>query len=203
MSLQHALNSSSKFSHYWFLATCPGLLDMPRGSGLDCTNLAWLNSNNIGAEMETPEGRRGHDIFQHIDRIFRASGKVEAIRQLLAAARRDDSLPMGAPLRTTPKKKRACIFTARPGTAVALASWADKHLSRKWKVVVVLSKTSASRRQQVIDNAFQDIPCGDRALSTLFIASTGVCGVGINDLHKASHLIIAELRLRETDRSAC
>ncbi|KAK4245447.1 hypothetical protein C7999DRAFT_34209 [Corynascus novoguineensis] len=131
------------------------------GGGLDCTNLAWLNSNNIGAEIETPEGRRGHDMFQHIDRIFRASGKIEAIRQLLAAARRDDSLPMGAPLRTTPKKKHACIFTARPGTAVALASWADKHLSGKWKVVVVLSKTSASRRQQVIDNAFQDIPYGD------------------------------------------
>jgi hypothetical protein len=170
---------------------------MPRNSGLDCANLDWLKSDKINPAMETPEGCRKHKMFRHVDRIFKGSGKIRAIKQLLENAERDSSLPMNAPPGTRPIKKHACIFTARPGTAVALASWADKHLSRKWKVVVVLSTTK--KRQDIIDAAFQDIPFGDRALPTLFIASTGVCGLGINGLQKASHVIIAELPLRETD----
>ncbi len=118
---------NSAFIQTFWLASFPGLVDLP---GDLSSNLGgWLNSDKLGSSIATREGRSVHEVRQHIDTISIGSGKLEALGRYLE--RKDRAVGrVGADGRAPPRlKKHVYVFAARPGTALIIAAYADKHWS--------------------------------------------------------------------------
>lgn len=182
-----------------WLASFPGIVDLP--DELSSNPGEWLNSDKLGNTVATSEGRADHTVGRYIDIITGGSGKIEQLSQCLGRAREDlhrscagdDGQP--APV----LKKHACVFTSRPGIALIVAAYADKHWASEWEVVMVLSAATPEGKK-AIGGAFHDIPIGSVEKPTLFIATVGTCGTGLDSLQKANHAVLFDLPFVESER---
>ena len=77
--------------------------------------------------------------------------------------------------------KRDCVFASRPGVALIVAAYADKHWSSQWDVVMVLLAATTDGKK-AIGGAFWDIPIGRPEKPTLFIATVDSCGTCLDSL---------------------
>jgi hypothetical protein len=189
---------NSAFMQTLWLASFPGLVDLP--SHLSSNLGGWLNSDKLGSNIATREGRAVHEVGQHIDTISKGSGKLEALRRCLEAAREDRAVGrVGADGRPLPcLKKHVCVFAARPGTALIIAAYADKHWSGEWDVVLVLS-AATKKGKQAIQDAFLKIPFDEAGKPTLLISTTGTTGTGVDSLQRANHAVLFELPFVEAE----
>ncbi|KAK4150419.1 hypothetical protein C8A00DRAFT_18042 [Chaetomidium leptoderma] len=54
--------------------------------------------------------------------------------------------------------------------------------------------------KKAISGAFRDIPIGSAEKPTLFIATVGTCGTGLDSLQKANHAVLFDLPFVESER---
>ncbi|KAK4233492.1 hypothetical protein C8A03DRAFT_38790 [Achaetomium macrosporum] len=192
---------NQSFMRTLWLGWFPGIVDLPDDISSDPA--AWLNSNTIKGTITTNEGRDNHVVGQYIDVITRGSGKMEQLQRCLDRALHDVDMGDTGIAGQAPLKKHACVFASRPGVALIIAAYADKHWSSQWEVVLVLSAATADGKK-AIEGAFRDIPIGCPAKPTLFIATVGTCGTGLDSLKKANHAILFDLPFVESDsKQAC
>ncbi|KAK3305046.1 uncharacterized protein B0T15DRAFT_574497 [Chaetomium strumarium] len=192
---------NQSFIRTLWLGSFPGIVDLP--DNLLSDPAAWLNSNTIKGAITTKEGRNNHIVGQYIDVITRGSGKIEQLQRCLDRALHDVDIGDTGIASQAPLKKYACVFASRPGVALIIAAYADKHWASQWEVVLVLSAATADGKK-AIECAFRDIPIGCPAKPTLFIATVGTCGTGLDSLKKANHAILFDLPFVESDsKQAC
>ncbi|KAH6630778.1 P-loop containing nucleoside triphosphate hydrolase protein [Chaetomium sp. MPI-SDFR-AT-0129] len=189
---------NSAFMQMLWLASFPGLVDLP--SHLSSNLGGWLNSDKLGSSIGTREGRSAHEVGQHIDTISKGSGKLEALERCLEQARTDRAVgSVGRDGQAPPcLKKHVCVFAARPGTALIIAAYADKHWADEWDVVLVLS-AATKKGKQAIQDAFLKIPFDGAGKPTLLISTTGTTGTGLDSLQRANHAVLFELPFVETE----
>ncbi len=188
--LQSAQFNSSFMQLLW-LASFPGIVDLPRNLSSDLAS--WLNSNTIDSGVATSEGRAAHIVGQHIDTITKGSGKIEQLSRCL----RDASCDLRSD--NTAVKKHVCVFASRPGLALIIAAYADRHWSHNWDVVLMLSG-AIKKSGRVIESAFPDILIRDGRKPTLLIATTGSCGTGVDGLQRANHGVLFDMPFVESVR---
>ncbi|MCJ1250560.1 hypothetical protein MMC30_007788 [Trapelia coarctata] len=174
-ALYRACSYSLAFHHTLFLASLPGLVDLPQPLS---QNVEWLLSTNLkSANLSEWEFIQQHPAYEHINTIFSGSGKIDQLRRLLEIARGDCSSP-------------------NDGAAVVL----KKHnLRADWNVQLILGfNVHAGDRQKIINNAFPNIPANggssdDAARDVrpgLLITTMGACGTGMNGMEKASYGVV-------------
>lgn len=189
---------NSAFMQTLWLASFPGLVDLP---GHLSSNLGgWLNGDKLGSSIATREGRSVHEVGRHIDTISKGSGKLEALGRCLEAAREDRAAGRGGADGRAPPclKKHVCVFATRPGTALIIAAYADKHWSGEWDVVLVLS-AATKKGKQAIQDAFLKIPFDEAGKPTLLVSTTGTTGTGVDSLQRANHAVLFELPFVEAE----
>lgn len=196
-----ACSYSKAFHHTLFLASLPGLVDLPQPLS---HNIDWLLSKNLAsANLSNWEFIQQHLAYEHIDTISSGSGKIDQLCRILEIARRDRSSPndnTGIIL-----KKHVIVFASRPGIALLVASYVHKNLRTHWNVQLILGfNVNAGDRQKMIHNAFPDIPishsgdCIADARPGLLVTTTGACGTGMNGMEKASYGVVFDLPFSES-----
>ena len=103
---------------------------------------------------------------------------------LFGGGTRDGCPVKGRPLPCL--KKHVCVFAARPGTALIIAAYADKHWSGECDAVLVLS-AATKKGKLAIQDAFPKIPFDEAGKPTLLISTTGTTGTGVDSLQRANH----------------
>ncbi len=166
-----------------WLASFPGIVEVPYG--LSSNPAAWLNRNAIN-DVTTKEGRDAYVVGQYIDVITSGSEKMSQLQCCLDRALKDVNLSDAGAADQPALKKHACVVASRPGIVLIIAVYADRYWSRQWEVVIMLSAATPDG-EKAIDRAFHDIPIGCPEKPTLFIATVGTCGTGLDSLQKASH----------------
>ncbi|KAH8889909.1 hypothetical protein GQ53DRAFT_184197 [Thozetella sp. PMI_491] len=90
-SLYGTYRYSAAFHHTLFLASLPGLVNLP---GSLSQSVDWLLAANLrAADVGSWEAIRRHPGYAHIDTITSGSGKVDELRRILETARGDCSPP--------------------------------------------------------------------------------------------------------------
>ncbi|KAJ4291227.1 hypothetical protein N0V88_006227 [Collariella sp. IMI 366227] len=190
--LQSAQFNSSFMQLLW-LASFPGIVDLPENLSSDLAD--WLNSSKIDSSVATSEGRAAHIVGQHINTITKGSGKIEQLSRCLY----DASCDLGLGNTAAFLKKHACVLASRPGLALIIAAYADRHWSHDWDIVLMLSG-AIKKGKRVIRSAFPDIPIRDERKPTLLIATTGSCGTGVDGLQRANHGVLFDMPFVESVR---
>ena len=199
-ALYRACSYSKAFHHTLFLASLPGLVDLP--SPLS-QNVEWLLSTNLkSANLSSWEAIQQHPAYRYIDTITSGSGKIKELRRILEIARKDRSAPNDdVPVAL---QKHVVVFASRPGVALIIAAYIHKNLSTDWNVQLILgSNVSAGERQKIIDNMFPDIPAGSNHVTPalrpgLLVTTAGACGTGMNGMEKASYGVVFDLPFSES-----
>ncbi|KAK4233473.1 hypothetical protein C8A03DRAFT_19458, partial [Achaetomium macrosporum] len=150
-----------------------------------------------------PEGRREHAAMSSgaIDSLCIGSSKVAEIEKVLARAMVDGSGPAeggaeGWEEIDEPIKKSVVLFHSRPGGALLLALYADKHWSREWNIYLI---TAANQdRQETIHTALKLVKYSDQTQKpSILIVAMSVGGEGVNGMQNASYSISVDLPLSE------
>lgn len=144
---------NQSFMRTLWLGSFPGIVDLPDDISSDPA--AWLNSSTMKGAITTKEGRNNHVVGRYIDVITRGSEKMEQLQRCLDRALNDVDVGDTVVASQPALKKHACVFASRPGVALIIAAYADKHWSSQWDVVMVLSAATADGKK-AIDGAFRD-----------------------------------------------
>ncbi|KAK4233863.1 hypothetical protein C8A03DRAFT_38395 [Achaetomium macrosporum] len=173
----------------------------------------WITAEHANnANYLTPGGRSQHPAMRSgaIDFLCKGSSKFAEIEKILAKAKADDSGPAeGFDYPRGVKgwegidqsiKKSVVLFCSRPGVAVLLALYADKHWSRDWNVHLL---TSASKdRQQTIDGALRPVVFNDSTKKpSILIGAMSICGEGVNGMQNACYSVSVDLPFSEALRA--
>ncbi|KAL2137721.1 hypothetical protein VTI28DRAFT_8448 [Corynascus sepedonium] len=173
----------------------------------------WITSEHANnASYLTPEGRSQHPAMRSgaIDFLCKGNSKFAEIEKILAKAKADDSGPAegfdyprgvkGWEGIDQPIKKSVVLFCSRPGVAVLLALYADKHWSQGWNIHLL---TSASKdRQQTIDRALRPVVFNDPTKKpSILIGVMSICGEGVNGMQNACYSVSVDLPFSEALRA--
>jgi hypothetical protein len=169
----------------------------------------WITYDHANSpKYLTPEGRREHPAMTSgaIDFLCRGSCKFLEIEKILVQAKADDSGPAegfdyprhakGWEDIQGPIKKSVVLFCSRPGVAVLLALYADRHWSRDWNIHLL---TAASKdRQGTIDRALRPVSFTDPTRKpSLLIGVMSICGEGVNGMQNATYSVSVDLPFNE------
>jgi hypothetical protein len=144
-----------------------------------------------------------------IDFLCKGSAKIAKIQEILAEAKANYAGPAEGfeyPRDAEewrgieePIKKSVVLFCSRPGVAVLLALYADRHWSRDWNIHLITA--ACQDRQGTIDRALRPVPLSDSTRKpAILIAVMTVCGEGVNGMQNATYSVSVDLPFSEATK---
>ena len=93
------------------------------------------------------------------------------------------------------------MFCSRPGVAILLALYADRHWTHRWNIHL-LTAANHSSRQETIDKALRPVSFEDPGNKpSILIGVMGICGEGVNGMQKACYSVSVDLPFSEALRT--